>query len=231
MLENVKKKNKAGVKIQNKQIKDHVWVFVNCLIENPTFDSQTKENMTLQAKKFGSKCELSDKFYNQVLKCGVVEAVMSWLTFKAQKQLGMKCSAKKHSKLKGIPKLEDANDAGTRNSVDCTLILTEGDSAKSLAVSGLAVVGRDKYGVFPLKGKMLNVREASHKQILENAEINNVIKIMGLQVSACKRQKKHMRRQLAGERGLVEKDWGMMWLKVLGCCWGNSGIKAKSPRL
>ncbi|KAH7931487.1 hypothetical protein HPB49_025700 [Dermacentor silvarum] len=181
VLESVKKKNKAGVKIQNKQIKDHLWVFVNCLIENPTFDSQTKENMTLQMKKFGSKCELSDKFNNQVLKCGVVEAVMSWVQFKAQKQLGQKCSAKKHSKLKGIPKLEDANDAGTRNSVDCTLILTEGDSAKSLAVSGLAVVGRDKFGVFPLKGKILNVREATHKQILENAEINNVIKIMGLQ--------------------------------------------------
>lgn len=181
ILENVKKKNKAGVKILNKQVKDHLWIFVNCLIENPTFDSQTKENMTLQVKKFGSKCELSDKFYNQVLKCGVVEAVMSWVSFKAQKQLGQKCSAKKHSKLKGIPKLEDANDAGTRNSVDCTLILTEGDSAKSLAVSGLAVVGRDKFGVFPLKGKILNVREATHKQILENAEINNVIKIMGLQ--------------------------------------------------
>lgn len=181
ILESVKKKNKAGVKIQNKQIKDHLWIFVNCLIENPTFDSQTKENMTLQAKKFGSKCDLSDKFYTQVLKCGVVEAVMSWVSFKAQKQLGQKCSAKKHSKLKGIPKLEDANDAGTKNSVDCTLILTEGDSAKSLAVSGLAVVGRDKFGVFPLKGKILNVREATHKQILENAEINNVIKIMGLQ--------------------------------------------------
>ncbi|XP_077490321.1 DNA topoisomerase 2-alpha-like [Amblyomma americanum] len=181
ILENVKKKNKAGVKILNKQVKDHLWIFVNCLIENPTFDSQTKENMTLQVKKFGSKCDLSDKFYNQVLKCGVVEAVMSWVSFKAQKQLGQKCSAKKHSKLKGIPKLEDANDAGTRNSVDCTLILTEGDSAKSLAVSGLAVVGRDKFGVFPLKGKILNVREATHKQILENAEINNVIKIMGLQ--------------------------------------------------
>ncbi|XP_077509861.1 DNA topoisomerase 2-alpha-like [Amblyomma americanum] len=179
--ESVKKKNKAGVKINAKQIKDYLWMFVNCLIENPTFDSQTKENMTLPAKKFGSKCELSDKFYNQMLKCGVVESVMSWVTFKAEKQLGQKCSAKKHSKLKGIPKLEDANDAGTRNSLDCTLILTEGDSAKSLAVSGLSVVGRDKYGVFPLKGKILNVREATHKQILENAEINNVIKIMGLQ--------------------------------------------------
>ena len=44
------------------------------------------------------------------------------------------------------------------------LIITEGDSAKSLAMSGLSVVGRNHYGVFPLKGKPLNVREASHKQ-------------------------------------------------------------------
>lgn len=51
----------------------------------------------------------------------------------------------------GIPKLEDANDAGGRNSEHCTLILTEGDSAKSLAVAGLSVVGRDRFGVFPLR--------------------------------------------------------------------------------
>lgn len=70
----------------------------------------------------------------------------------------------------GVPKLEDANDAGTKNSLDCTLILTEGDSAKSLAVSGLGVVGRDKYGVFPLRGKLLNVREATHKQVRRRSE-------------------------------------------------------------
>lgn len=51
----------------------------------------------------------------------------------------------------GITKLSDANDAGTRGSQDCTLILTEGDSAKSLAMSGLSVVGHDKWGVFPLR--------------------------------------------------------------------------------
>nr|3QX3_A Chain A, DNA topoisomerase 2-beta [Homo sapiens]3QX3_B Chain B, DNA topoisomerase 2-beta [Homo sapiens]4G0U_A Chain A, DNA topoisomerase 2-beta [Homo sapiens]4G0U_B Chain B, DNA topoisomerase 2-beta [Homo sapiens]4G0V_A Chain A, DNA topoisomerase 2-beta [Homo sapiens]4G0V_B Chain B, DNA topoisomerase 2-beta [Homo sapiens]4G0W_A Chain A, DNA topoisomerase 2-beta [Homo sapiens]4G0W_B Chain B, DNA topoisomerase 2-beta [Homo sapiens]4J3N_A Chain A, DNA topoisomerase 2-beta [Homo sapiens]4J3 len=87
----------------------------------------------------------------------------------------------KYSKIKGIPKLDDANDAGGKHSLECTLILTEGDSAKSLAVSGLGVIGRDRYGVFPLRGKILNVREASHKQIMENAEINNIIKIVGLQ--------------------------------------------------
>lgn len=51
----------------------------------------------------------------------------------------------------GIAKLDDANDAGTRHSQNCTLILTEGDSAKTMAVSGLSVVGRDRYGVFPLR--------------------------------------------------------------------------------
>ncbi|KAM7370981.1 hypothetical protein PAMP_010487 [Pampus punctatissimus] len=181
LIDVVKKKNKAGVTVKPFQVKNHMWLFVNCLIENPTFDSQTKENMTLQQKSFGSNCHLSDKFVKQANSCGIVDSVMNWVKFKAQSQLNKKCSAVKHTKIKGVPKLDDANDAGGKNSVGCTLILTEGDSAKTLAVSGLGVVGRDRYGVFPLRGKMLNVREASHKQIMENAEINNIIKILGLQ--------------------------------------------------
>uniref|UniRef100_A0A1A8U146 DNA topoisomerase 2 n=1 Tax=Nothobranchius furzeri TaxID=105023 RepID=A0A1A8U146_NOTFU len=181
LIDVVKKKNKAGVAVKPFQVKNHMWLFVNCLIENPTFDSQTKENMTLQHKKFGSTCPLSDKFFKQATGCGIVESIMNWVKFKAQSQLNKKCSAVKHTKIKGVPKLDDANDAGGKNSLGCTLILTEGDSAKTLAVSGLGVVGRDRYGVFPLRGKMLNVREATHKQIMENAEINNIIKILGLQ--------------------------------------------------
>ncbi|XP_051948488.1 DNA topoisomerase 2-beta-like isoform X2 [Xyrauchen texanus] len=181
LIEVVKKKNKAGVSVKPFQVKNHVWVFVNALIENPTFDSQTKENMTLQTKSFGSKCALSEKFIRAATNCGIVESILNWVKFKAQMQLNKKCSSVKHSKIKGIPKLDDANDAGGKHSSECTLILTEGDSAKSLAVSGLGVIGRDRYGVFPLRGKILNVREATHKQIMENAEINNIIKIVGLQ--------------------------------------------------
>lgn len=180
LTETLKKKNKGGVNIKPFQIKNHMFIFVNALIVNPTFDSQTKENMTLQAKSFGSKASVSEKFMNQVQKSGIVESVLSWAKYKAQNDLA-KTSGKKNSKIRGIPKLEDANDAGTKNSLACTLILTEGDSAKSLAVAGLGTVGRDLYGVFPLRGKLLNVREATHKQILENAEINNLIKILGLQ--------------------------------------------------
>ncbi|XP_041664909.1 DNA topoisomerase 2-beta isoform X2 [Cheilinus undulatus] len=181
LIEVVKKKNKAGVNVKPFQVKNHIWVFVNALIENPSFDSQTKENMTLQTKSFGSKCLLSEKFVRAATNCGIVESILNWVKFKAQTQLNKKCSSVKHSKIKGIPKLDDANDAGGKHSSECTLILTEGDSAKSLAVSGLGVIGRDRYGVFPLRGKILNVREATHKQIMENAEINNIIKIVGLQ--------------------------------------------------
>ena len=145
------------------QIRNHMWVFVNCLIVNPTFDSQTKEQMTLQQNQFGSKCTLSDKFKTGLTKSGIVESVLAWSKFKQDQQLKSKHTAKKTNKLKGIAKLEarqknasanlsssltltslsqDANDAGTARSLDCTLILTEGDSAKTLAVAGLGVVGR-----------------------------------------------------------------------------------------
>ena len=77
--------------------------------------------------------------------------------------------------------MDDANKAGTAHSRKCTLIVTEGDSAKTLAVAGLSVVGRDHYGVFPLRGKCKNVRDASVAQFTGNQEFNDLKKILGLQ--------------------------------------------------
>src|SRR5437762_2223490 len=61
LVDEVKKRNKAAA-VKPHQIKQHLWIFVNCLIENPAFDSQTKENMTLRPSAFGSKCNLSEDF-------------------------------------------------------------------------------------------------------------------------------------------------------------------------
>ena len=93
-----------------------------------------------------------------MLKTGVVDAIIEEANLKERQKLGKQLVGGKKAKLTGIPKLEDANEAGTRNSDRWTLILTEGDSAKSLAMAGIEIVGRDYYGVFPLKGKLLNVR-------------------------------------------------------------------------
>ncbi len=180
LTEIINKKNKNSSQVKPFQIKNHMWLFINCLIENPTFDSQTKENMTLQAKSFGSKCVLTEEFMKKLTKSGLLDKIMNWLAFKEKTDLEKAGSKSKMTKIKGIPKLDDANDAGTKDSINCTLIVTEGDSAKSLAVAGLGVIGRDKYGVFPLRGKMLNVREASTKQILENNEVSSLLKIIGL---------------------------------------------------
>ncbi|WOK99050.1 DNA topoisomerase 2-like [Canna indica] len=175
----VNKKNKsANLKAHN--VRSHLWVFVNALIDNPAFDSQTKETLTTRQGSFGSKCELSEDLLKKVAKSGVVNTLLTWADFKQSKEL-KKTDGAKRQRITGIPKLEDANDAGGRNSEKCTLILTEGDSAKALAMAGISVVGRNYYGVFPLRGKLLNVREANHKQILENAEIQNIKQILGLQ--------------------------------------------------
>ncbi|KAJ2913034.1 hypothetical protein MD484_g7391, partial [Candolleomyces efflorescens] len=179
LIGSVSKKNKAAA-VKPAQIKSHMWLFVNALIENPTFDSQTKETLTLPSNKFGSKPALSDEFFKRVQKSGIIDNVLNWAKFKADQQI-KKTDGTKRSRLLGLAKLSDANNAGTRHARDCTLILTEGDSAKALAVSGLGVVGRDSYGVFPLRGKLLNVREARHDQIMKNEEIQNIKKIMGLQ--------------------------------------------------
>eukprot|EP00775_Hariotina_reticulata_P006914 gene6914-7130_t len=179
LVEKLNKKNKNN-NVKPFMVKNHLWVFINTQIENPAFDSQTKETLTIKPSSFGSKCELSSQLMDKVAKCGVMDNILSFAAFKNQKEL-KKSDGAKRSRLTGVSKLSDANDAGTRNSHMCTLILTEGDSAKSLAMSGLSVVGHDHWGVFPLRGKLLNVRDATALQIGDNAEIQHIKQILGLQ--------------------------------------------------
>lgn len=179
LLEIVKKKNKGGVALKNSQIRNHIFLFVNCQIVNPAFNSQTKEQLTTKASQFGSNCVVSDKFLKEIAKSEAVNNIIEFAQHRADKVLaksdGSKRSRMNHSKL------TDANKAGTRDGHQCTLILTEGDSASLLALAGRAVVDPDRIGVFPLRGKLLNVRDASVEQISKNAELQNIKKFMGLQ--------------------------------------------------
>ena len=179
LSEFITKKKKLNIKPQF--IKDNLRVFIKCTIDNPSFNSQTKEYMTTNKDKFGSECIITDKLITQISKIGIVERAIELYELKNSKGL-KKNDGKKQNRLKGIPKLEDANWAGTKKSDQCVLILTEGDSAKSMAMAGMSIIGRDRYGVFPLKGKILNVKDCVNgRKIVDNAEINNIKKIMGLQ--------------------------------------------------
>lgn len=174
-------KKHKGITVKPAQMKENIIIFVDATIVNPSFTSQTKENLKTKPSEFGSKCDVSDKLITKLSKTGIFDQVIHMAKLKEDIILKKATDGKKTSTVKGIPKLEDANWAGTRKSSQCYLILTEGDSAKAMALSGRSVVGSDRFGVFPLKGKLLNVREASPKQLLENEEIKNIKKILGLQ--------------------------------------------------
>ena len=179
LIDDYIKKKAKEIKITANQIKENMVFFINSIIVNPNFGSQTKDALTTKSNKFGSKYVPTDTFLKKLAKCGIVEQVIQLAEFKENISL-KKTDGKKKTTITGIPKLEDANKAGGKDSHECTLILTEGDSAKTTAMSGRSVVGNDYYGVFPLKGKVLNVREVSSSKLLANEEISCLKTIIGL---------------------------------------------------
>ena len=173
---------KKKVRVKSSTIKEQLMLFVNCVIENPAFDSQTKETMNTPVSKFGSKCDIPDDFIDKVVKLGVMEAAISLTEIKDNKA-AKKTDGKKTRSIRGIPKLLDANWAGGNRSSKCTLILCEGDSARAGIVSGLSKEDRNYYGVFPLKGKLMNVLDVPQSRLNDNAEIANIKKIVGLETN------------------------------------------------
>lgn len=176
------KQKYKNIKIKDQFIKDYLWLFLVAVIENPTFSSQSKDELVTPSNKFGSVCEISENMAKKIYQKLDFEQTLDQ-HIKLLQQMDMsKISVTKKSTIKGIPKLYDANYAGTNKAIQCSLILTEGDSAKTMAISGLSVIPKatNYYGVFPLKGKLLNVREATHNKIVNNEEFKNLKNIIGL---------------------------------------------------
>ncbi|KAM3446886.1 hypothetical protein MY3296_009251 [Beauveria thailandica] len=171
-------KRKKGHTLKQSHLRNHIFIFINCFIDNPAFTSQTKEQMTTKASLFGSKCVLGEQFLRKIAQSEAVQNIMDFAEKKADKMMA-KSDGSKRSRVSNA-KLVEANLAGSRRGHECTLILTEGDSAKGLAVSGRAILDPDRIGVFPLRGKLLNVRDASIDQITKNQEIQNIKQFLGL---------------------------------------------------
>ena len=173
-------KEKKHIEVKPASIKEQLMVFINCTIENPAFDSQTKDYLNTAISNFGSSCDISAKFIDKLAKMGVMSVACSLTEVKenkaAKKTDGTKCKT-----IRNIPKLVDANYAGTNKSNECILILCEGDSAKSGIISGLSREDRNIIGVYPMKGKMFNIRGENISKITENKEINEIKQILGLE--------------------------------------------------
>ena len=181
-------------------VKRSLAVFVNAFVENPSFDSQMKESLTSNPDSFGSSYKLSDSFLEDLVKeeasfdpnneneasskdggPGIVEELVRVARGRLQSSFLKELNKRPRRSTLSIPKLDDAHMAGTDQGHKCTLILTEGDSAKAFCIAGLETMGRDLFGVFPLKGKFLNVRDASANQLSSNAEVKALYAILGLE--------------------------------------------------
>lgn len=218
---------KKKVKVKPTTIKEQLMLFVNCVVENPAFDSQTKDYMNTSSTKFGSSCKVTDKFIEKVAKLGIMEQAISINQVKETKQ-AKKTDGKKTKHIRGIPKLIDANYAGTAKSRDCTLILCEGDSAKAGIVSGLSKDDRNYYGVYPLKGKLMNVRDASIKSIMNNNEITEMKKIIGLETNKQYKDEEEVKSTLRYGKILFMTDQDLDGTHIKGLCinmfdsqWGD----------
>ena len=171
---------KKKVLVNANSIKEQIILFLRCDIENPAFDSQTKDYMNTPSSKFGSSCSVSEKFIEKIAKMGVMDAACA-ITEVKENKAAKKTDGTKSKNVRGIHKLIDANWAGTNKSSQCTIIFCEGDSAKAGIVSGLSSTDRNIFGVYPMKGKIMNVRGETTKKITDNKEIADIKKILGLE--------------------------------------------------
>jgi DNA topoisomerase-2 len=197
---------KKKIKVSPTSIKEQLILFLRCDVENPAFDSQTKDFLNTPAAKFGSTCTLSDGFVEKVAKMGVMDVACT-LSEAKDTRLAKKTDGVKTKNIRGIANLIDANLSGTKeHSKDCTLILCEGLSALSGIVSGLSSNDRNTFGIYPLKGKLLNVRGEAVKKISENKEIADIKKVLGLETGREYKTKEDVHRSLRYGRVMIMTD-------------------------
>jgi DNA topoisomerase-2 len=215
LAEYIEKKKK--VKVNPNSIKEQLILFLRCDIENPSFDSQTKDFMNTPMTKFGSKCEVSDKFIEKVAKMGVMDAACA-ITEVKENKAAKKTDGTKSKSIRGIPKLDDANWAGTDKSNNCMIIFCEGDSAKTGVISGLSSEDRNTIGVYPLKGKVMNVRGEAVKKVSENKEIAEIKKILGLESGKDYKNMEDVNKNLRYSKVVFMTDQDLDGSHIKGLC-------------
>lgn len=161
-----------------REIKSHVCLFVRAHVNKPEFSSQSKERMIGPAPQ--QRITLDEAAVTTMMKWPFVARLRDHVLVKDVKTM----NAIEKSKVR-IDGYDPANLAGTSKASECTLIVCEGLSAKSFAVKGIEVgwngrKGRDYFGILPLRGKPLNVRNASLTTVMKNKEVMDIAQVLNL---------------------------------------------------
>jgi len=152
------------------------WIFIDAKLANPVFTSQIKVKVSAPEVPIILN-EEDNKNIKKMMKWEGFDAIMDIMNReKIMKTLKKITSRTKNANVEG---LEPANWAGGKKSLECTLIITEGLSAKTSAVKCIAS-DRDRFGVLPLRGKFLNVYKSTEDTIAKNQVIKNFVQALNL---------------------------------------------------
>lgn len=175
-LSEICKKNYKDDSYTADKVSKLFWIFIDAKLSRPVFTSQTKSKVS--GPEVPIKLGEDDlKNIKKMIKWEHIVDALEQLNKKKELQTLKKTTV--NSKKVVVEGLEHANWAGTKKSLDCTLIVTEGLSAKATAVKGISSQ-RDKYGVLPIRGKFLNVYKSSADTIAKNGVVKDLICAMNL---------------------------------------------------
>ena len=194
------KLSKKNKKVEQKDIKKFFNIFVSCKLNNPTFKSQNKNQLTGSKNVIDTDIDITQHI-NKIWKWNIINIIKERLECKDEEKIKKTDAKKRTSKIENY---DAANKSGTKYSKHCSLLLCEGLSAKTYGVVGMnhimsyihnmsydiadmgeknekTIKGRDWMGIYPLRGVPLNSRNATNEQILKNREIMDIINILNLE--------------------------------------------------
>lgn len=168
---------KHKVDIKSSELKNHMCLFLNSTIINPSFSSQTKEKLITEIKDFGYQFEVSKKIIQSILKSEIVNSILDWIDQKKSAE-NNKLERELNKKLSKI-KVEKLIDAKGKDRWKCSLGLFEGDSA---AGAFRKFRTPELMGAFSLRGKFINVSEITNQKLVQNTEAVNLMAAIGLKL-------------------------------------------------
>lgn len=149
------------------QVKSHMMLYLSAIVVNPEFDSQSKVKLSSNVT-FKLPVDVIERFISNT-------NIIAELDSKLQSKL---LGTRKN--ILDVEKYIKANKANAHEGYKCTLFICEGLSAKTMCVTGMNIIGYDYFGVYPLRGKMLNTRDASMESYMNNREIQDLRTIIGI---------------------------------------------------
>ena len=168
---------KHKVDVKPSELKNHMFLFLNSTVINPSFSSQTKEKLITEAKEFGMSFEVSNKLIQLILKSDIVQSILDWIQQKKNAEEN-KLARELNKNLSKI-KVDKLIDAKGKDRWKCSLAIFEGDSASS---AFRKYRDTPTQGAFSLRGKFMNVAEITNQKLVSNAEVVNLMGALGLKL-------------------------------------------------